>query len=103
MAPYSLSYLKVNHPYTDPEIENIIKNQLSSKDPIGKVSTYNKLFTTNSIQTNKEHFSGWLYHLDHALLECARVLRPDGVLIILESKGVAYDEPKREGTKYEKR
>eukprot|EP00026_Physarum_polycephalum_P012633 Phypoly_transcript_12958.p1 GENE.Phypoly_transcript_12958~~Phypoly_transcript_12958.p1 ORF type:complete len:278 (+),score=38.63 Phypoly_transcript_12958:169-1002(+) len=87
VAGWAFSYLKVNYPYTDPEIERKLKEIEKEYGEEGEA------------QDTK---IGWVFQLQKTLQECRRVLTNDGMLIILESRGVAYNSPTRAGSWYYK-
>jgi hypothetical protein len=87
VAGWTFSYLKVNYPYTDPEIEIKFKGQKEGNLKTQEIPHIKKC-------------EGWVYHLQQTLQECSRVLASDGLLIILESRGVAYNYPTRGGMLY---
>lgn len=93
LAGWSLSYIKVNFPYTQLDVERKFKNT-------PKNNKYNNNNIKNNEKEEKEMFSkGWVYQLQRTLMECLRVLdSDDSVLVILESRGVAYSAPTRDGT-----
>ena len=89
VAGWTLSYLKVNYPYTEPDVESNIR----ACDGIVHKELNNEI--QQDKQENKQQ--GWAYHLRNTLSECKRVLKTGGMLLILESRGVGYDHPTREG------
>lgn len=90
VAGWTLSYLKVNYPYTDPKVEKLIAG-------INVTSLNNTNNMTKDNNNSEQEENGWLFHVNKALLECKRVLNAGGMLVIMETRGVAYDEPTRAG------
>lgn len=88
IAGWSLSYLKVNFQFTEPKVEQIIKGEPNN-------NTEEK--REGDEEEGEETRKGWAYQLRRTLQECKRVMKEEGLLIILESRGVAYDEPTRDG------
>lgn len=87
IAGWALSYLKVNYQYTEHSVESMIKGE--------KINSSNNFGET--VERQEDIQNGWAYQLRKTLRECKRILKDNGLIVILESRGVAYDEPTRDG------